>query len=489
MRQNPTLLTDGYKTGHVFQYPKGTEYIYSNFTPRSAKNFKGSAGFDSKVVFFGLQAALMQMDKLWRREFFSLPVSIATGKFRRRMDSYLGEGVVTTDHMKELHSFGCLPIEVKALEEGSRVDIGVPLWTIENTDPRFYWVTNYLETYLSAMTWLPMTSATTAYEYARLFRRYAMLTGGDLDFVRFQGHDFSMRGMAGVEAAMMSGAGHLTSFYGTDTLPAIDYLEEYYYASPANEIIGQSVPATEHSVMCCGGPSGELETIRHIIKDVYPNGPVSVVSDTWDFFRVITDTAQALRPEIMSRNGKVIFRPDSGDPVKIVCGDPASQHTPENMGALNCLWWRGFGGVDNDKGYRNLDSHVGLIYGEKIDLDTADEILHNMERDKFCSTNIVFGIGSYQYQYVTRDTFGCVIKTTGAVVNGEERHLFKNPKTDDGTKKSKTGWMRVERSGDKYVVIDDLPRGSDSGLLTTVYNNGDFDRLTTLKEIRSRLWA
>ena len=244
------ILTDFYKTGHIRQYPDKTQYVYSNSTFRSDKWANVLPDFDHKVVFFGLQGALQWLLKdCWDKTFFHRPKAEVVEKYRSIMDGALGAGAVPVEHIAALHDLGYLPIHIKALPEGSRVNIRVPVFTIVNTNPDFYWVTNYLETQLSAVTWGPTTSATIAFEYRRLLDRYAEETGGDKSFVPWQGHDFSMRGMFGLEAAITSGAGHLLSFTGTDTIPAIDYLNKYYYGKQT--FVGGSVPATEHSVSSC----------------------------------------------------------------------------------------------------------------------------------------------------------------------------------------------------------------------------------------------
>ena len=243
-------LTDFYKTGHIRQYPEGTEYVYSNFTCRSDKWASVLKDFDHKVVFFGLQGACQWLlIDLWNDTFFKIPKEEAVQKYKKRMDGSLGPGAVSTEHIAALHDLGYLPVLIKALPEGSRINIRVPMLTIINTLPEFYWVTNYLETQLSAVLWKTITSATIAFEYRRLFEKYAEETGGDNNFIPFQGHDFSFRGMSGIEDAITSGAGHLLSFKGTDTIPAIDYLEDYYFGE--GEFIGGSVPASEHSVASC----------------------------------------------------------------------------------------------------------------------------------------------------------------------------------------------------------------------------------------------
>jgi nicotinamide phosphoribosyltransferase len=495
MRIRPESAIDFYKSGHIYQYPDGTQFVYSNFTPRSNRHSDPGLLGD-KVVFFGLQGVIKDLliDK-WGKEFFALPAQDIRDRYLRRMNSSLGQGVVKVDHILALHKLGYLPISISALPEGSRVNINVPLFTIHNTHSDFYWLVNYLETALSAELWKMTTSATTAYKFRLLFDHYANLTGGSKEFVPFQGHDFSFRGMSGIEDAAKSGAAHLLSFLGTDTIPAIDYLEDYYYGR--TQFIGGSVPATEHSVMCMGERNNEIETIRRIITKVNPTGIVSIVSDTWNFWNVITSTANILREEILARKpnelgfAKVVFRPDSGDPVKIVLGDSGAEPgSPAFKGAIQCLW-ETFGGAVNSAGFRVLNPRVGLIYGDAINYTRAEDILHGLMLKGFCSSNIVLGIGSYTYQYVTRDTHGFAIKTTFGIVNGEQRNLSKDPITDNGDKKSATGLLCVEQDDEgNFFVIDQCSLEEEpGGLLKLVYSNGIMVRECTLGEIRERLLA
>ncbi len=485
------LQTDGYKLGHKDMFPANTTFCYTNFTCRSLKHFKHAEGFDNKVVFFGLQAVIQKLliDD-WNQNFFNLPVNDVLRQYTRRVNNYLGPGVINTNHIKALHDLGYLPILIKALPEGSRVNARVPLWTIQNTQPDFFWLVNYLETQLSCASWKMPTSATTAYEFRRLFMKWANETGGDQSFVPFQGHDFSMRGMSGLEDAASSGAAHLLSFVGTDTVPAIDFLERYYGADSDEEMVGVSVPATEHSVMCMGGMKDEIGTFERLITEICPAGIVSVVSDTWDFWKVVTEYLPALKDKIMARNGKLVIRPDSGNPADILCGTMNHHEdstSPIEKGLIQCLWDI-FGGTVTDKGYKVLDSHIGAIYGDSINLERADDICRRLAWKGFASTNWVAGIGSYTYQSSTRDSLGTAMKATFGIVDGEDRVLFKAPKTDSGEKNSAKGLLRVEKEGSDYVLYENQSyEQEDSGLLQDVFMNGVAFNIQTLKQIRDRL--
>ncbi|MDW6091353.1 nicotinate phosphoribosyltransferase [Vibrio rhizosphaerae] len=489
---NPLTAIDFYKADHRRQYPQGTEYVYSNFTPRSSRLAPVLEGFDERVVFVGLQGYIKRfLIEAWRDGFFNQPKEKVVARYKRRMDTSLGEGAVPVDHIEALHDLGYLPLEIKALPEGSRVNIKVPMFTIVNTLPEFYWLTNYLETSMSAEIWKTCTTATIAYEYKRLLTDYADQTGAPPAFVPLQGHDFSFRGMSGIVDSAQSSLGHLTSFIGTDSVTAIDYAEDYYNAEG---VIGVSVPATEHSVMCMGTQEGEIETFRRLITELYPRGVVSIVSDTWDFWQVISSYTKTLKELILAREedalglAKVVFRPDSGDPVKIICGDPdAKPGTPEYKGAVECLWDI-FGGDVTERGYKMLNSRVGLIYGDSITLERAQAILEGMKKKGFASNNIVLGIGSYTYQYLTRDNFGFAMKATWGQVNGEGREIFKDPKTDNGTKKSARGLLRVEKTATGFELFDQQTAEQEQqGELKTVFKDGVLVSEQTLMDIRERL--
>ena len=482
---NPLLYTDGYKVDHRRQYPEGTTLVYSNWTPRKSR-IEGV----EEVVFFGLQYFIKKyMIEDFNTNFFNQPKDEICKRYSRRVNNYLGPNQVGIEHIEALHDLGYLPMVIKALPEGSQVPMRVPMVTMYNTKPEFFWLTNYFETILSTTLWMPCNSATIAKEYRNILDNYAQETSSIPEFVDWQGHDFSMRGMAGLEAALMSAAGHLLSFTGTDTIPSIDFLEDYYNANSDNELVGGSVAATEHSVMCMGTNLGEQETFKRLITEVYPNGIVSIVSDTWDLWKVLTEYLPNLKNEVLSRDGKVVIRPDSGDPVDIICGNPNGNSTEEKKGVIELLWDI-FGGTINDKGYKELDSHIGAIYGDSITLDRAAQICERLKKKGFASTNVVLGIGSFTYQYNTRDTFGFAMKATYGEVNGEGREIYKDPITDDGTKKSAKGLIKIEKQNGSYQLIDQVSwKEEQQGELKEIFRDGKLIVDDTLAEIRKRVKA
>lgn len=469
---NPLLLIDFYKADHRSQYPKGTTLVYSNFTPRKSR-VPGS----DRMVFFGLQYAVIKyLMNEFHLNFFNQDSYAAVSQYRRLMDTCLGHGAVSVDHIQALHDLQYLPLEIHAIPEGTAVPMQTPVLTMWNTHNDFAWVTNYFETLLSNLLWQPCTSATTAWEFRKAFNRYAEITGGDQNFCPWQGHDFSFRGLSGVEAAIMSGMAHLISFQGTDTLPAIPMLEDYYHASG---FVGGSVAATEHSVMSA---DDEHDVIDRLLTEVYPKGILSVVSDTYDFWNLVTEYLPSRKDLIMGRDGKLVIRPDSGVPHKILNGDPEADTECEKLGLVRCLD-RTFGHTMTDKGYRQLDSHVGAIYGDSINREEQERILNGLMTQGYASTNVVLGIGSWCYQLVTRDTYGIACKATYCEINGEGRDIFKNPKTG-AWKKSHRGLLRVNPD---LTTTEGVTWDQQGGELQPVFRDSKLLRTDNLQAIRERL--
>jgi nicotinamide phosphoribosyltransferase len=360
------------------------------------------------------------------------------------------------------------------------------MMTIENTIDEFFWLTNYFETLMSCVLWMPITSATRAREIRKVIDVAAEYTGAPAWFPDWQGHDFSFRGMPGVEAAQLSGAGHLLYFTGTDTIPALDLIEDYY-GVPEGYLLGGSVAATEHSVMCAGGEEGEGETFDRLLN-LYPTGILSVVSDTWDLWKVLTELLPARKEQIMARAGKLVIRPDSGDPANILCGDPAAPaYSPAAKGVIEILW-ETFGGTHTEKGFKQLDEHIGCIYGDAISRDRAEEILGRLANRGFASSNIVFGVGSYTYQFNTRDTLGQAMKATSVEIDGHQKSIFKKPATDDGVKNSARGRLAVAKneSGLLYVIEDANRAQEEASLIRPFWRDGSFVVKETFDVIRAR---
>lgn len=477
-----TLLCDFYKISHRAQYPKGTEIVYSTWTPRTSRLLDVQ-----EVVHFGAQAFIKEyLIEFFNRNFFLRSKADVIDEYSRVIKFALGDLNPDASHIADLHDLGYLPLKIKSLPEGSVVPLRVPTLTVQNTNPKFFWLTNYIETLLSAELWQASTSATIAREYRRIFDKYALETAGSTDFVQFQGHDFSMRGMSTVSSAVKSGMGHLLSFAGTDTIPAILGLEKYYNADITKELVGTSIPATEHSVQC--SYRDDLKYYTELITNVYPKGFVSIVSDGYDLWKVLLEVLPALKDIILAREGKVVVRPDSGDPVKIVIGDPEGKTEAERKGVIEILWDI-FGGTTTPQGFKQLDPHIGCIYGDAITRTRAKDICEGLKAKGFASTNMVYGIGSYTYQYNTRDTFGFAMKSTLCVINGEEIQIFKDPVTDSGVKKSAKGAVQVGLCSGTVRYEDKLTlaESEQPNLLRDVFVNGQLLIDEKFPDIRSRV--
>lgn len=543
-------------------YADGTELVYSNLTPRSDRIYRQKATryYDGKLVVIGLQGAVMEIVENWQ-QFFEMDKAIALGQFKLLCDFMLGPDVVSVEGLSKLHDLGYLPLEIKTLEEGRKVPMGIPVLTIRNTVAHAYWLVNFLETTISDLTWKTMTNATIAAEYKAMLLDFAERTGSPIEGVAFQAHDFSARGMSGPEDAARSGFGHIANFLGTDTLASVLYAMKYY---GAKDFVAASVPATEHAVTTSNilrieqelhdgmykflGYDHEGIFLRmleareepRLIAEVmflyelmqkFPRGILSNVLDSFDFFGMLTKGLPYLKEVIMAREsngitpGKLVGRPDSGDPVKVICGyeivenfnnldrsklyacefnagewyeigyhpemgwiDTKPLQDCEVKGAVQVLWEE-FGGTTTAKGYKLLDEHIGLIYGDSITPQRCLEILERLEANGFASGNVVFGVGSYTYQCNTRDTFGFAVKATWTMVNGMPIAIYKDPKTDS-KKKSAKGLLFVGRNSESYFLEDDVEpwqENSEDNLLKLLFLNGVFLRRTTLTEIRERL--
>lgn len=474
-----SLMLDAYKTFHVHAYKEGVTHVYSNFTNRHGKysNIEGN----KEVMFVGLQYFIKEVliDR-WNKTFFEKPMSEAVGEYARVVGSMLGKQI-KVEHMEALHKLGYMPIEIKALPEGTMVPYGVPSLVIVNTVEGFGWVTNMLETVMSAELWGIGTSATTSFAYRKNF------VGSKYNeaLLPFMVHDFSYRGMFGTQAAAMSGFGHLCSFAGSDTIPAALFAEKYYGAKIDQELVFASVDATEHSVATSYGPDGEYEYLDHLMTNVTPTGVISLVADSYDFWSLVTDHLPKIKDKIMSRDGTVTIRPDSGCPVKIVCGDPDAKTEHERKGLVEVLWDI-FGGTITDDGYKQLDPHIGVIYGDSITLDRHKQFIEKLNAKGFVMSVLV-GAGSMSFQLVTRDTHGSAVKATDIQFGtGNHVEIFKDPKTDS-KKKSAKGLLRVDKVDGKLVLTDQVSPEDEGGLLETVFKDGVLIKETSLNEIRDRV--
>ena len=586
---NPlTYLTDSYKVSHIGFEIEGVQEIYSNFTARFDKYIAEmiGEGWDKHYVVFGTQYAMLEMQHLFQTGFFDRPKAEVMQEMKDIHIPYIGANKF--EHFEDLHDLGYLPISVKALPEGALAPVGCPFLTVRNTNPKFEWLTNFIESFLSVLIWKPLTVATVARYYRLTANEFALKTTGSLVGTEWQNHDFHVRGASGWQSAAINGCAFLLSSCGTDNMPSLEYAQRYFGSKNGEELLAGSVSAGEHSVTTLGiltyaeAKNAGLEVaeemyVRYVLSK-FPTGIVSYVADSFDFWTLVTHVLPLVKDEIMQREGKFVVRGDSGDPADIICGtdeqdyrevsledaptfeaflewttddirDDLSDNTPhgeygseewglyfkwndklwyveitnfeynrhdkqyyyldqyskynyeakeiertaEHKGTIECLWDI-FGGTVNEQGYKVLDSHIGMIYGDGITLERQRDILERLEAKGFASTNIVFGVGSYALNLLSRDHLGMAIKATNAIVevNGEtvDKPIYKDPKTDS-TKKSARGLLHVETEGNRVVAWKDcVTRLEESqGALRVIYMEGKHYNLETLFTIRERLWS
>lgn len=508
---NSLFYTDGYKVGHKRMLAPGTVRLYGTWIPRSLKHAPLGV---KKIVSFGQQLVVRWLNDEFEENFFKQPKDIAID-FGKDMSLYLGMDY-DASHFEALHDLAYLPIEIKSLPEGIETKANIPHMTFINTVDGFAWLTLYLETIISSLAWKPSTSATIALQYKRNATEWIMKTDpSNAWLIPFMCHDFSARGLSPWDM-LSSGLGHASSFRGSDTLICIPGAR-YFYNEPKNQVCINSVNASEHSVSTTKiFTVGEQQMLSDWMEE-FPKGILSVVSDTFDLWKLINVYLVNLKSEILLRDGKLVIRPDSGDPVDIICGINTSPILSKKIKSFNDLHhevygegihkfgdrilnesefkgviellWDIFGGTINEQGYKVLDPHIGAIYGDSITLKRQIEIYERLASKGFASTNIVLGVGSYTYQYNTRDTFGFAAK--GAWFQTENQgsfDIYKDPVTDDGTKKSKKGLVKVMEIGGEIQCIDQCTWGEESeGLLQTIFKDGEFYNQTTLQEIREKL--
>lgn len=615
---NPLYEADGYKVGHPIMIAPEADSEYFTWIPRSLKYMPKGV---NKIMSVGQQITVRYLHSVFQENFFDQPVEVAI-KFTEDMSKYLGLPY-TFDGFERLHRLGYLPIKIKALEEGTFTLPNIPHMTGRTTESGFAWLGLYLETLISKLSWQCPTTATIAYQFKKNAVEWVKKTDEkNLWLADFMCHDFHARG-GNPYTSIAVGLGHASCNLGSDTLNVIP-AARYYYDFDENQVPIFSVNASEHSVTCTGiffyqrllqegkldeeikwyysfdAPcEGSIENpdylaiaecinLRRWLR-LFPTGILSVVSDTFDLWKLITYILPRCKDLIMSRDGKLVIRPDSGNPVDIICGklnnykdlsyypyedsplnhpkffedvllDEVREKTPHGeMGDIeyfntylingklykatihNINWnrydkqyyfidmWEEakitveevatepsyygviellgniFGYTTNEQGYRVLDPHIGAIYGDSITLERQVKIYENLANKKFAATNIVVGVGSYTYVMLTRDSAGYAAKgawfdtienwwpSPESVEPGIIRKTFdiyKDPITDDGTKKSLKGLCKVDQiigahgKSEIFVKTECTEEEEEEGLLLTIYEDGEFYNQTTLEQIR-----
>ncbi|MHA3980721.1 nicotinate phosphoribosyltransferase [Halovulum sp. GXIMD14794] len=455
---NPIFDTDSYKLSHFSQYPEGTEIVSSYIEARKPW------GDIDYALFFGLQVELAQLAGV----FVTQEMLDEAAQFLKAHG--FGIHVKGWQHIIDVHG-GRLPVTISALPEGTLAPVSVPQVRIENTDPACWWLPSYLETRLLRAVWYPATVGALSHHVMGEIRKRLAITDGTEAGAEFKLHDFGARGATSAVAAGLGGAAHLVNSFGTDTVAGITYARTFYGADMA----GFSIPATEHSTMTALGEAGELEQMRKFLAD-NPTGLISCVSDSYDLFRAIRDYwGGELRDMVLARDGVLVVRPDSGDPVEIV---------PAVIEALmEC-----FGYTETPTGYRLLSEKVRVIQGDGVDKDSIVEIMDAMMDRGLALGNIAFGMGGGLLQKLNRDTLGYAMKASAIRLNGEWLDVFKDPKTAGGSKKSKRGRQGAMMKDGRLVAarLEEIPPGADA--LEEVFRDGEILKLQTFEDVRARAW-
>ena len=455
---NICTASDSYKFQHWNMLPKNTNKVYSYFESREGAEYEST-------VFFGLQYLL--------KEYFTGSV-VTRAKIdlaQKRVNAHLGSdkafNIEGWNYILEKFG-GRLPLRIKAVPEGTPVPTGNVMMTVENIGGvPTKWITNYFETILTHI-WAPSTVATVSYHAKQMMKKYLIDTSDNLEALLYMLHDFGFRGVSSFQSAYVSGAGHLINFMGTDTFPAVECAMDYYNEP---EVVAHSIPATEHSIMTARGRTGEMQILGDLLNE-YPTGILSVVIDSYDHIAFIKNAVANYKDKILARDGKLVFRPDSGQPVKVT------------LEVLDCLA-ENFGYTINSKGYKVLNSKVGALWGDGIEVDGIQSILYNMKLKGYSAENIVFGMGGGLLQKINRDTQRFAFKSSYQERDGVGYDIFKDP--IDSSKSSKRGKLMLVK--DDKGMFETVRQDSDVtkeglDLLEDVFAEGDLFRDMTFSEVR-----
>jgi nicotinamide phosphoribosyltransferase len=455
MTKNIILNADSYKMSHFWQYPPGTEQIYSYVESRG--------GQWDRTLFFGLQMFL--------KEYLAHPVTRAD--IEEAAPILAAHGVpfhrAGWEHIVEAHG-GRLPVEIRAVPEGTVLPTRNVLATVVNTDPECFWLTSFLETALLRAIWYPTTVATNSYMCKQVIHRYLEQSSEDpAGQIGFKLHDFGARGVSSQESAAIGGVAHLVNFRGTDTLAGILAARDYYDEPMA----GFSIPAAEHSTITAWGRDGEADAYRNMLVQFgKPGAVVACVSDSYDLDHAITGLwGGTLKAAVLATGGVLVVRPDSGDPATIVA------HSVEQLGQV-------FGSTTNAKGYRVLHPSVRIIQGDGINFGSIGSILERLTGAGWSAENVAFGMGGGLLQQLDRDTLKFAMKCSAAKINGEWRDVYKDPVTDPG-KASKRGRFALVCDVEGWRTVPEAGNQA-SDRLCLVYRDGRLLNETSFAAIRAR---
>lgn len=578
---NPIFKVDSYKLPHIDMFVPGTNLVYSHVTPRSNKYLKKQfPDIEDSIVVFGTQYLVRCLKEDWDTNFFNVPWEQIKEEAHTIFGPHLG--YVNTqylDKFQQLHSLGYLPLKIKSLEEGTLVELNVPILTIVNTQDEFFWLTNYLESYILSTIYKPLTVATIARHLAKIRNKYYELTCNDNDpSIDFALHDFSYRGHADWQGAMAASMALSLYTKGTDTVVGLVGMKKYYDATETC----YSINATEHSVTSQGilwygkelsnlfftesddselahnfflqessikelrtlvytyvnmfpletfdereKSLGELINLYRLLVEVYPTGILAYVSDTFNLYTLVNRILLVLKDVILKRNGKLVIRPDSGDPLEVVLGlnmstnqyvnslenntfyrindatyfkqDHKTYELEKNEPIVDVDYYRKgvlsslsdiFGYTINQKGFKELDSHIGIVYGDGMNCERINKMYEGMLEKGYAANNICIAAGAYILSYsVSRDSLGLSTKASQTCINQTLQPVYKMPITDYG-KKSPAGFLNItsipqRNSIDKFYVKPNTSIEEESrGLLKVIFKNGELFNQNNYQDLR-----
>ncbi len=449
------LLSDSYKYSHYEQYPPKTEKIYSYFESRG-----GEFGF---IIPFGITYYI----KRYLTGKVITPARIQ--RMKKLIDGHMGPGTFNEEGFNRLYQKygGYLPIKIYALPEGTVAGVRQPLMAVENTDTEFFWLTNFLESLL-VQAWYPTTVASNSFRSRKLIKKYleetSTLEGEEFEgCLNFRLHDFGQRGVSSVETGGIGGMAHLLSFLGTDTVSAMIFAQDWYNEDD-DFIAGFSIPASEHSTITSWGKENEIEAFRNMLEKHKDYPLVACVSDSYDIRDAVDNKwGKVLKDDILEREGTLVIRPDSGDPVF------TTEYIAKSL-------WNNFGGKVNDKGFKVLDSHVRIIQGDGIDYQMIDDILANFKKLGFSAENIAFGSGGGLLQKWDRDTAKFAFKCSEAIIDGESVDVRKYP-------------MSFDSEGNYSVSSKISKAGRFDDELELIFEDGKLLKEEKFSDIRKRVMA
>lgn len=482
---NPMLLIDFYKAVHAEMLPTKITKSVSYFTPRMSR-----VRMWNKVVMFGLQGFVKTyLIDYFNERFFERPIDEVISEYERIMDASLGKGVYGLQKIKDLHTLGYLPIEIWALPEGTKVPMHVPMFCITNTHDDFAWLPQALESLISAEAWHPMLVATVGATYRDIVNKFYDETCDDSVSRNKALGSFDFRGEECTDSAIKAAAGWCLSFVNTATVPVIPYLEKLYNCDCTKESVAFGSPSTEHAVMCSNYAvdGDEVTLLKRLLTEIYPDTSFSAVLDSYDYWNVIDNVLPQIKPEIMAHNGCMLMRGDSGDCIEVVT---------KTVFKL----WDEFGGTINSKGYKVLDPHVKVIYGDSITIQRCERIYEILKDNGFAASNVALGVGSFSFQCVeedgilkpfTRDTFSSCIKATYCEIDHKPYPIFKNPK-EGGFKKSQKGCCLVYKNDNGELCYKDEYTWKEVSCnskqeLKAIFRNSELLIDDSLANIRNRL--